>query len=235
MKTARVQAGDLASAFSRLDDKTINAEQANIAFRDSETAVTASVKQGGRSLSDNTEAGRANRTAVLASIQAAQAHAAAVGKQTGSLKEAGAAFDADIGALRRHLTALHLQPAAIQAIIDRYGHLPRSVTTKIHAQDLASAALAKIKRAEDLLYDKNIQVGIVTNLTTRTNKIAVGLGTRGRFGLLRGRLDVDRRTLTGDRQPATRGEHHTLVEDARRRDRGQQLLRVQRAAILRRR
>jgi TP901 family phage tail tape measure protein len=174
MKAAHVQAGDLATAFSGLADKGMNAEQANIAFRNSEDSVASSVKQGGRSLSINTAAGRANVSAVLSSIQAAQAHAAAVGKQTGSLKLAGAAFDTDVGALRRHLVALHLQPAAIQDIISRYGHMPKSVTTKIKAQDEASSKLAAVRRALDLINGRTAIATILLNQKTVTNKVAAG-------------------------------------------------------------
>jgi hypothetical protein len=106
MVAANDAPGVLAQGFDRLNGGTLGAEQANIAFRDSETSVASSVKTNGRALGDNTSACRANLSAVLSSIQAAQAHAQAVGKQSGSVRKATATFHADIDALRSHLIAL---------------------------------------------------------------------------------------------------------------------------------
>lgn len=168
MQVANDAAGLLAQGFDKLNGKTLGAEQANIAFRDSESAVMASVKQNGKSLSINTEQGRANRSAVLASITAAQAHAEAVGKQTGSTQKATQAFRGDISALRAHLTALGLQPAAIQAIISKYGKMPKVKMTQVELRDLASAKAAAIQRRIDAIESKTVTLTLHEVTTGRT-------------------------------------------------------------------
>jgi len=62
----------------------------------------------------------ANLSAVLSSIQAAQAHAQAVGKQSGSVRKATATFHADIDALRAHLIALGLSKTQVDNVIKSY-------------------------------------------------------------------------------------------------------------------
>lgn len=161
-------AGLLAQGFDKLNGGAMGAEQANIAFRDSETSVISAIHQNGRSLSDNTAAGRANRTAVLASITAAQAHAQAVGKQTGSTVKATQAFRGDISALRAHLTALGLQPAAIQAIISKYGKMPSVKLTKVDLEDRASAKAAAIQRHIDAIESKTVTLTLHEVTTGRT-------------------------------------------------------------------
>jgi hypothetical protein len=172
MQMANDAAGLLAQGFDRLTNKNISSEQANIAFLDSEHAVTTAVKQNGKSLSDNTTNGRANRSAVLSSIQAAQAHAEAVGKQTGSVNKATGAYRTDITALRTHLTQIGLNTNEVDALIRKYGGLPKIKITKLDAQDYATAKARALKRQLDALHDKTVRV------TLEAIKGNVGAGVR---------------------------------------------------------
>ena len=138
-------AGLLSAAFDKLNGRTLNVEQSHIAFRNAEASVTSSIKDNGKALGDNTEKGRANRSAVLDAISAAQQHAQAIATQTGSTVKATAAYQEDIGALRRHLLAIGLDKDQVQRLIDKYGQIPPLKTTKLTVKDEASSDLRNIQ------------------------------------------------------------------------------------------
>lgn len=131
----------VSQAFDKLNGKTIDVEQANIEFKNAVHNATSAIKDNGRSLEDNTAKGRENVSNVLDAITAAQHHAEAVAKQTGSTDKATAAYNRDITALGNHMTKVTHDKDAVDALIKKYGHVPKFVTTQLDMRDRANAKL----------------------------------------------------------------------------------------------
>jgi hypothetical protein len=168
MQLANNAAGILSASLDKLNGKTIGVEEASIAFMNSEDSLTQSVKDNGRSLADNTTKGRANVSAVLTAITAAQQHAQAVATSTGSTRAATVAYRSDIVALRQHLIDLGLNSTEIQKIIDKYARMPKLVMTKIDAQDAATAKLEAFRRKAAAANGQTYTAYL--DLVTRINK-----------------------------------------------------------------
>jgi hypothetical protein len=125
--TAR-QMSTLATALLKVAGINLSAAETDLQFRDSVAALTQSVQINGRTLDINSAKGRANRAAVLASISAALAHAGALGTQTGSQVKAQRAFQNSIPAILAQAAKLHLNRAAVDALIASVGGLhPKTV------------------------------------------------------------------------------------------------------------
>ena len=144
MQLANDAAGLLAQGFDKLNGTSINVEESMWAFRTAELAATTAVHDNGRSLNDNTVKGHANVAALLDQIKAAQAHAGAVGKQTGSTIKGTAAFRADVQAIRDHSAKLGLDRGAVDALLRKYGLMPKTKLTKIDVLDLASPKIGRV-------------------------------------------------------------------------------------------
>lgn len=146
MRLANDAAGLLSQAFDTLNGKTLGAKSAELSFKDSVSSVTDAVKNNGRSLSDNTAKGRANQEAIISSIQAAQAHAQAVGKQTGSTIKATAAYDKDIAALKSHAEKAGLDKGEIDNLVKSIGKMPKVKTTTVDVNySEVQAAIRNVK------------------------------------------------------------------------------------------
>lgn len=145
MQLTNDAAGLLTQGFKKLNDGAMGAEHASNAFKAAEESLDSAVKQGGRSLNDNTHAGRQNVDAMLAGVQAAQAHAEAVAKQTGRVRQGQAVFNQDIETLRKHAYSLGFNKDQVDALIKKYGGLPPEKLTKVDLQDMASGGIANIE------------------------------------------------------------------------------------------
>jgi hypothetical protein len=101
---------------------------ADIAFRNSLAQLTQSVKDNGTSIGLNTQKGRDNRSAVIASVEAAQRYASAVGTQTGSQDKARKAFLDSIPAIREQARRLGLNKTEVDKLIGSIAKLkPKTV------------------------------------------------------------------------------------------------------------
>lgn len=83
-----VEADKLTQAYRTLSNNALTSEQAHVSFRDSIASVNASLKSNGDSLSINTTAGRANRTALANAAQSAIQYSDSVEQTTGSSEKA---------------------------------------------------------------------------------------------------------------------------------------------------
>lgn len=122
---------------------------ADIAFRDSLARLTESVDSNGRSLSLTTQKGRDNRSAVIASIEAAQRHATAVGVQTQSEDKARAAFQASIPQIKEQARRLGLNKTEVDKLVASIARLkPKTVPVKavVSVLDAISARVATPNR-----------------------------------------------------------------------------------------
>jgi hypothetical protein len=124
----------LSSAFDKLNGKTIDAAEAEIAWQDSLTAVTKELKGHNTELSLDTKKGRDHLQVVFDSIKAAQDDAQATLQRTNSSKKARAAFQSDIGTLKQHLIQLGYDKDRVHELIAEYGRTPKFVPTKFEAQ-----------------------------------------------------------------------------------------------------
>ena len=133
------------NAIKELTGTALSAAQTDNSFRDSVASLTAAVQQAkdahdknATSLDNSTVAGRANNEAVLAAIQAADGHAAAVFKQTNSVDAANAALAADEKAITAAGVAAGLNSTQIAAMIKQYGGVPGTISTQVQL-DTSSA------------------------------------------------------------------------------------------------
>jgi chromosome segregation ATPase len=125
----------LKSAFDRLNGKTIDAAEAEIAWQDSLTAVTKELKGHNKSLSLDTKTGRDHLQVVFDSIKAAQDDAQATLQRTNSSKKARAAFQADIGTLKQHMIQLGFDKGKVQELIAEYGRTPKFHPDEVRRAD----------------------------------------------------------------------------------------------------
>ncbi len=139
----------LSGAIDRLNGKSTNALQADIAFRGAKDALTASIKQNGTSLNLNTEAGRTNTTSLIDGIKAAQQHAQAVTDATVKTKGEAAAVNAGTATFKSHVAQLRataiaagLPKAAVDKLIATYAKVPPKVKTDVATPGSAAAKAA---------------------------------------------------------------------------------------------
>jgi hypothetical protein len=114
----------LTQAFDALDGVNITATQDQIRFRDTVYSLTTAVKTNGATLDQNTDSGRKNMTIVLQAADAADKHAEAVYKQTGSIQKADAAFIADRDQLDATMKKLHFTTDQINAMNTAFFNVP---------------------------------------------------------------------------------------------------------------
>jgi hypothetical protein len=138
----------LKSAFDKLNGKTIDAAEAEIAWQDSLTAVTKELKGHNKSLALDTKTGRDHLQVVFDSIKAAQDDAQATLQRTNSSKKARAAFQSDIGTLKQHMIALGFDKGKVQDLIAEYGRTPKFEVTRFDAQTSAAKQKANDLQAQ---------------------------------------------------------------------------------------
>ena len=132
-------AGLLRQALDALNGKTISLEQAQNSAASATNAVTKSFQQNTTSLAGNSEKAIANRNALLQKAQADQQAAEAVGKATGSTRDATAAYANAKAQLEQNLRSQGLLTGEVQAYINKIYQIPKSVPpTKVDV-DISSA------------------------------------------------------------------------------------------------
>lgn len=164
-------AGDLKGAMDALNGAAQNAEQAEIAMKESVKAATEALKENGRTTDINTEKGRANRTALLQLAQAGQTHAQAQYDQTAATRGTAAAEQVAQGAYARSRASLietaqkmGMSRSAAIAYADKIMAIPKSWTTNITANTgNAIDRLASVRSYMASLKDKNINVRVTVS------------------------------------------------------------------------
>src|SRR6266702_7634906 len=161
------QLGFLNAALDKLSNNAIDAAQMELQLKDALAGAREALKGNGSSLSDLTSKGRANREWLLAQIHAVNDHAAAVGKQTGSVRKATDALASDEAQLRRAALAAGLNKHQVDALIRTYEATPRQVATIIKA-DTASASrkIRSLQAQLDHLRGKDIVINTIQSFHT---------------------------------------------------------------------
>jgi hypothetical protein len=147
MRFANDAAGLLKQSFDALNGVVLGVDEANTAFYASVLSLTDGLKQNGKSLDLNTQEGIANNQAVEAAIKAAQAHAEAVSGGTKLTAAGTTAYRNDLIVLRDRIKAVGGNTSAIQALIDKYGIVPKVVNTTVEAHTAAANAMIAATKA----------------------------------------------------------------------------------------
>lgn len=135
----------LNKAFDELFGKTMNVDQAAIAYQAAIDNLTKSFTANGRSLDINTDKGRANQQAILAvisSIESQRQAAIAAGDGSAAAADrANAAYVRQLEALRAQLVALHANTSAIDDLINKYKNIPPiDIHVRVHVAQIGSVS-----------------------------------------------------------------------------------------------
>ncbi|MFF7991774.1 phage tail tape measure protein [Kitasatospora xanthocidica] len=137
-RTTAADIGDTRTAVEKLNDsldalngKNISAAKAAISMQASLADLKDKVKENGRELDITTEKGRNVKSAFLDAAAAAQAHAEAVMKQTGSTEQATIVLGEDIEALKRTMKQAGFTQTQIESLTQAYAQLPPAKETRV--------------------------------------------------------------------------------------------------------
>lgn len=213
-------ASQLKNTLDLLNGGNLDAEKANLSYKDSLDAVKKAMQANGTSTDDATDAGRANLKVILDSISAAQTHAEAVAKQTGSVQAGNEAFQKDIEVLRGVAGQAGLTGAPLDALLDKYAKWPHNLDTDITITDHATQRIQTIRTGLDGLQSKTIVVGV--NYQSANNyvrsaagglikKFAGGGGVGGALHLDYGGPVIGMGTESSDSIPAMLSDNEFVI------------------------
>lgn len=167
MKEQKSAADQLKDAIDRLNGANQNAYGSQITFEGAVDSLTASMKENGRTMNVNTERGRANRSAVLAAAQAAQAHAQAVADQTGSVDKGNAILAAHRERMIRAMIATGMNRAEARRYVDQVLKIPKTAPTQVKQPGMAQSkadALTLRQRLQDI--PKSLTIPVRVKITS---------------------------------------------------------------------
>jgi TP901 family phage tail tape measure protein len=122
---------ELEQAFEDLFDQYMTSDQAAIAYKESVVATNKELKDGTKTLFDNSEEGRANRKAVLDRLDAINDLRGATIAETGDVKGANKAYRDQVDALAATMKKMGFTRKEIDALIGKYRKIPEDVETKV--------------------------------------------------------------------------------------------------------
>ena len=158
-------AGLLTAALDALSGKNLGVATTLNSFQTGLLGLSDTFKQGAFSSTAFTASAVAERGALQQAVVAAQAHAEAVGKQTGHTQDATRALAADYAQIVANTGATGAQKQAILAYIQSIGKIPPVKPTQLDITGNADARLANIRSQLDALHSKELSV----NYTVRLN------------------------------------------------------------------
>lgn len=129
---ASVGLQEATAALYEFEDATLSSQRADIALADALDDLDDVIKDNGRTLDLATEAGRANRDAILDVVYAAQRQREANIAAGMSAAQAGQKYRQQINDLEALLTHLGFTKAMIEQIIGAFGRIPHTITTRIN-------------------------------------------------------------------------------------------------------
>ncbi|MGW2540731.1 phage tail tape measure protein [Kitasatospora sp. NPDC001574] len=142
----RSEAEKLTDALNSLNGANISSMQAAIRVEESFAGLRKEVKDSGNELDITTEKGRKVKGAILDAAAAAQAHAEAVMKQTGSTEQATIVLGEDVEALKKVMQQAGFTKAQIDSLTMAYAQVPAAKQTLI----TDPGALQTIKDLQDV-------------------------------------------------------------------------------------
>lgn len=139
----------LADTIRGFGSAAIDAEEAAMQFEAAIDDASAAVEKNGQTLNKGTEAGRANRNALLDIAKAALQNSAATLTRTGSEEKARGAVEAGRAALIRAAQQMGLSRAEAERYANKLGLIPKNVGTavKLNGTAAAEGALQRLTRA----------------------------------------------------------------------------------------
>ena len=168
LNATKAAASQLSDALNLLNGGNIDAEKANLSFKDSVDTLGKSIHGGTDALNDNTDSGRANIKAILDAASAAATHAEAVAKQTGHVEDGNKAFEADVGVLQGVMANLGLTKDQIDQVTKTWLQLPHNMNTNYTSN--IGPQLSSLQQYASNLNALN-GTDITTNVTTHYRSI----------------------------------------------------------------
>ncbi len=145
---AKVDVDKYKEAIDRVLGTSLDAHQRSLQWKDSLAALSDMVKENGKSLKENTSAGRANVEGLLDRIKTAQDSAKTDlenGKSLDSVKEK---YKGQIQTLRDAAVKAGLNTTAVDALVSAYTTLPTSQTTTLYTNAKAVTRAIKLIAAQ---------------------------------------------------------------------------------------
>lgn len=139
---------------------TIDADRAAIRFQDALDQVADAAGEAGGGIDISTEAGRANREAVMRATEALWGEVDARLESGATIEELIPLVHGHIDALEEEMRQAGLTEDEIQTLIEAYGLVPSQVTTRIEADDRASSVISNIRGQLDRLTSRPVVVDI---------------------------------------------------------------------------
>ncbi|MFF2954338.1 phage tail tape measure protein [Kitasatospora sp. NPDC057965] len=142
----RTETEKLTDSLNSLNGGNISAMQAAIRVQESFAGLRKEVHDNGLALDITTEKGRKVKGAILDAASAAQAHAEAVQKQTGSTEQAMIVLGQDVDALKQVMKQAGFTKEQIDSLTSAYAQVPAAKQTQI----TDPGALQTIKDLQDV-------------------------------------------------------------------------------------
>lgn len=195
--TAAAKVAELTDKVRGFNDLAADATTTSISFKNHIDDMREAFKKNALQIDQhtgafrlNSKANRDNATLVIDAIRKAGEHAAAVAKNTGSVKSGNAAFNAEINVLRGVLEKQHLSRVEIDKLISKYVDLKNKVNDatkgihdrKVRIEVRASGELVGYKVSGGTLL-KNADGGILPGYTPGRDPHMFYSPTGGRLGL----------------------------------------------------
>lgn len=176
------QAGGLAEAFELLNGGALSAREAERNYQESIDAVTASIKENGKTLDVNTEKGRANQASLDALAVSGQTRAQTVYEQTLATKgqvaaEAAAAkaYQQGRDQLIKNAQQFGLNKTQARALADQIMAIPKDWSTLVKVNTgPGKAAIEEFKRRYAELRNKKLTVSAHVRWTSSGLKVPGG-------------------------------------------------------------
>ena len=136
--------GDLADAIDELGGTLLSEQSGAIAYEAALDDMAASIKENGRTLDITTEAGRANKSALIDLAEATQEWASATLRQTGDVEAAQGVLDKGRGKYISYAQSMGMSRKEATALADELFRLPADVQMSIDMKG-GQAALSAVE------------------------------------------------------------------------------------------
>lgn len=182
--TAEQAIKDLKTAFDALFNQEMGYDRAVIAAKEGLAELNKELREGKRSLDENTAAGRDNRTAVLDQIQKIKELRDARIDQGESIDTVNGKYRNEIGTIREKLRQLGYEQSEIDELIGKYEAVPERVNTRVSAE--TRQAERNLQDVRDLIRQIRSKRVVITTqhnqIVTRSEgrNVPIGDGVGGR-------------------------------------------------------
>lgn len=173
-------AQDLSAKMARIIDVELGAKDAAIQFEAALDGITEAAKENGRSLDTGTDKGRANASAILDGVRAAEAKRQADIELAGgenataaAVAAANAKYEQQVAQVRAAAQAAGFNKAQIDALIGSLGRIPANVRTVVTTEYRTSGSIPKEQR---------VGAGSIRGYASGTNSAPAGWAWTGEDG-----------------------------------------------------